>query len=113
MIARLVTLLPEPDSPTTPSVSPRRSVNERFGDRLHDPVAGPEADGEVADVEQRVRLCAQRRRADGPLAQSRVPHARIEERVDDVDDEVHDRDRGGGAEDDAEHGRQVLVAARR
>ena len=29
MIARLVTLFPEPDSPTTPSVSPRRSVNER------------------------------------------------------------------------------------
>ena len=30
MIARLVTLFPDPDSPTTPSVSPRRSVNERF-----------------------------------------------------------------------------------
>ena len=28
-IARLVTLLPEPDSPTMPSVSPRSSVNER------------------------------------------------------------------------------------
>jgi hypothetical protein len=30
MIARLVTLLPDPDSPTTPRVSPRRRVNERF-----------------------------------------------------------------------------------
>ena len=30
MIARLVTLFPDPDSPTTPSVSPRRTVNERF-----------------------------------------------------------------------------------
>ena len=28
MIARFETLLPEPDSPTTPSVSPRRSENE-------------------------------------------------------------------------------------
>ena len=28
-MARFVTLLPEPDSPTMPSVSPRRSVNER------------------------------------------------------------------------------------
>ena len=28
MIARLETLLPEPDSPTTPSVSPRRSEND-------------------------------------------------------------------------------------
>ena len=28
MIARFETLLPEPDSPTMPSVSPRRSVNE-------------------------------------------------------------------------------------
>ena len=27
MIARFETLLPEPDSPTTPSVSPRRSEN--------------------------------------------------------------------------------------
>ena len=29
MIARLVTLLPDPDSPTMPSVSPRRTLNER------------------------------------------------------------------------------------
>ena len=92
MIARFVTLLPEPDSPTTPSVSPRESVNEQVGDGLDDAVARREANGQVAHVEET---------AVESLA-SRVAHSRVEERVDDVDHEVHDRDRDGGDEHDAE-----------
>ncbi len=53
-MARLVTLLPEPDSPTMPSVSPRRSVKERPETALHDAVLGRELDREVADVEEQL-----------------------------------------------------------
>ncbi len=52
MIARFETLFPEPDSPTTPSVSPRRERERDVGDRLDDAVRRREADGEPADVEQ-------------------------------------------------------------
>ena len=107
MIARLVTLLPEPDSPTIAErlAAPQREREVR--DRLDDAVAGPEVDGEVADVEAGVDAARPRSRHLG------VPDARIEERVDDVDDEVHQRDRDGGAEHDAEHRRQVLRRSRR
>ena len=53
MIARLVTLLPEPDSPTTPSVSPRRSVNERSETACTTPSRVRKRTVEVADVEER------------------------------------------------------------
>ena len=102
MIARLVTLLPEPDSPTTPSVSPRRSVNERSETAWTTPSRVRKRTDEVADVEKR--------RVAGDGAHLRVPDARVEEGVDDVDHEVHDRNRGRGDEHHPEHGRKVLGA---
>ena len=53
MIARLVTLFPEPDSPTMPSVSPRWSVKDRSETALHDAVERRKHDRQVAHVEQR------------------------------------------------------------
>src|ERR1700754_2757680 len=38
-----------------------------------------------------------------------VPHARVEERVDDVDDQVQEDDEEGAHEDRALHGRQVAL----
>ena len=53
-MARLVTLLPEPDSPTMPSVSPRRSVNERPETALTMPSCVGNSHREVADVEEQL-----------------------------------------------------------
>ena len=52
MIVWLLTLLPEPDSPTMPSVLPASTENDRCCDRAHDPVVRAERDGEVIDLEQ-------------------------------------------------------------
>ena len=79
-IARFVTLLPEPDSPTMPSVSPRLEREREPGDRVDEPVL---ASGTAR--RDRGRRAAARR--------SSVPHSRVEEGVHDVDDEVHDDDR--------------------
>ena len=52
--ASAVIVLPEPDSPTTPRLSP---AGERKGDVAHDaqrPGGRGQIDGEVADVEQHV-----------------------------------------------------------
>ena len=46
------TLLPDPDSPTIPSVCPSLTVYDRSGDRLHEPVVGGELDGQVFDDEK-------------------------------------------------------------
>ena len=54
MTVRAVTLLPEPDSPTMPSVSPRLSWNEIAVDRRHDAVEDAEVGPQVADVEEDV-----------------------------------------------------------
>ena len=103
MIARFETLLPEPDSPTTPSVSPRESVNETSRDGLDDAVGGREADRQARDVEQ---LTVVRRRC------SRVADARVDERVEDVDDQVRERD-GDGAERARRRARSAGPAAGR
>ena len=50
----IVTLFPEPDSPTTPRVSPRPHRERDAVDGLDDPVVGLEVRPEVADVEQRL-----------------------------------------------------------
>ena len=52
--ARFVTLLPEPDSPTIPSVSPRWTRERQAVDGLDDAVRRRELDGEVLDLEQRL-----------------------------------------------------------
>ena len=82
----------------------RLAARERerdVGDGLHDAVRRREADGEPADVEE---LFAVRG--------SRVADSRVDERVEDVDDQVRERDGDGGEQHDAEHDRQVLRAAR-
>ena len=79
MIARFETLLPEPDSPTTPSVSPRESVNVTSLTAWTTP-------SDVGKRTVRPRTSRRSRRVAG----SRVPHSRIDERVEDVDDEVRD-----------------------
>src|SRR5438093_8475268 len=97
MTARLVTLLPEPDSPTTPSVSPRRRVKE--------------SSETARTIPSRVRKRTERSRTSRRIELSatlRVAYAWVEEGVDNVDNEVHQRHRGRGADDNAEHCRQIL-----
>ncbi len=48
-----VTLFPEPDSPTTPRVSPSSSVNVTPFDGLHEAVVGGEVHAQVAHLQQR------------------------------------------------------------
>ena len=55
MIVRQVTLLPEPDSPTMPSVLPSLDRERDAVDRLHDPVVRLEVGLEVVDLEERLR----------------------------------------------------------
>ena len=90
-----MTLLPEPDSPTIPNVSPAADGERETVDRLHDAIRRRELDLEVFDLDQ--RLCH------GLL----VPHARVEVGVDDVDDQVEDDDGDGAHEDDGHDDRQV------
>ena len=52
MIARESTVLPEPDSPTMPSVLPWSSVKRDALDGPQRPAAGGEGDVEVLDLEQ-------------------------------------------------------------
>ena len=49
MIERFVTDLPEPDSPTMPSVSPRSQVEADAVNRLDDAVLGLEVRPQVSD----------------------------------------------------------------
>ena len=49
-----VTVLPQPDSPTTPSVSPRVDREVDAVDRAHHAVVGREMRLEPADLEQRL-----------------------------------------------------------
>ena len=49
----LATLLPHPDSPTIPSVSPRSTANETPSTALTTPSSVVEVDLEVLDLEQR------------------------------------------------------------
>ena len=53
MIVRQVTLLPQPDSPTMPSVLPFSTEKLDAVDRLDDPVVGPEVRLQIVDVEKR------------------------------------------------------------
>ena len=49
----LLTLLPEPDSPTIPSVRPRSRTNENSVHGPDQAVVGLEVDPQVADLQQR------------------------------------------------------------
>ena len=54
MIVSAVTLLPEPDSPTIPSVWPRPRLKRHAVDGGHGPVHHVEVRLQVADVEEDV-----------------------------------------------------------
>ena len=54
-IESAVTLLPQPDSPTTPSVSPAAHGVGDAVDRPHDPVRGEEVGLQIVDLQQRLR----------------------------------------------------------
>ena len=52
MIARLVTLLPDPDSPTRPTISPGADRQVQAVDRVHRPGHGAERDRQAAHLQQ-------------------------------------------------------------
>ena len=85
MIARLVTLLPEPDSPTMPSVLPRSSVNDSPSTDLTRP----------SSVGKWIRRSVARRLPTRPGVvrrwQSRL-HPRVDDGVQEVDDQVRQDD---------------------
>src|SRR4051794_11413153 len=118
MMARLDTLLPEPDSPTMPSVLPRSRVKlspftaftrpssvgkctcRSLSSKNGLPVRSAEA--VVVTVSVTCRL----------LDGSGQPHARVDEGVQDVDDHVGEDDEDGGEQDHA-HDRGQVVAEHR
>ena len=53
MIERLSTVLPDPDSPTTPSDLPRFERARHAVDGTNEPAFGPEVGPQVVDFEQR------------------------------------------------------------
>ena len=56
MIDSEVTLLPQPDSPTRPRISPRRTVEVDAGHGAHCALAQPERGPQALDVEQHLAL---------------------------------------------------------
>ena len=78
MIVRKLTLLPEPDSPTTPRVSPGSIENETPSTAL----TNPSSVGKWT-----LRSLTSR---SGNRLIDVVPHPRVQERVDDVHEEVRD-----------------------
>src|SRR4051794_234354 len=104
MIARFETLLPEPDSPTMPRVSPRDSVNDTSETAWTMP-------SEVGKRTVRPRTSRRRSPLDDVIpapACSCVSDSGVDERVKDVDDQVHQRDGECRQQHDAEHGREIL-----
>src|ERR671936_2169061 len=90
MIVRQVTLLPEPDSPTIPSVSP-------FAIEKVTPST-------ALTIPSSVRKCVLRSRTSRSAIRAlsvRQPDPGIDPRVEEVDDEVEDDDRG------SEHGSEL------
>src|SRR3954447_20513054 len=92
-----VTLLPEPDSPTMPSTSPARTVNET-------PSTARISPSSVLKDTRRSRTS--RRRASGNA------HPRVEDAVEDVDDRVGDDDEERRVDGGRHDHRQVEVLQR-
>src|ERR1700704_2329929 len=90
---RLDTLLPEPDSPTIPSASPARTSYEMPSTAFTRPSS--------------VWKCTYRSRT--VSSGSGIFHARVDERIEDVDDQVGDDDEEGTDQDGALDHRQVRV----
>ena len=95
MIASAVMLLPQPDSPTMHSVSPRSSEERQVVEHAHAPVVGVELDLQSSHVEKRVA--------------HRSPQLRVERVVQAVADQA-DREHG---EEDARPGKVTAHQASR
>src|SRR4051795_198475 len=93
---RLETLLPEPDSPTIPSACPRSTSYEMPSTAFTRPSS--------------VSKCTYRSRT--VSSGSGIFHARVDEGVEDVHDQVHDDDEEGADQDGALDHRQVRVLDR-
>ena len=93
---RHVTLLPEPDSPTIPSVSPGSIANETPSTAWTKP----------SSVRKRVRRFSTSSRAVSE------PDPRIEDRVETVDDQVEQDDHDGREHDDADDHREIRLLVR-
>src|SRR3954471_2584546 len=114
-MVRLVTDFPEPDSPTIPSVLPRATSKEspstartmpssvlKLTCRSRTESSGPASagDGTPASLVRVVTTVLL-------LPGLGEPHARVDEGVGGVDDDVEQQDHGGGEQHHAEQQRQV------
>src|SRR3954470_4705447 len=105
-IASEVTLLPEPDSPTMPSVWP-------FSRAKDEPVTAWTMPSSVSNRTLRSLTSRNGRGAGEPMdnvASSAQPHARGDDAVQHVDDQVHDDDEAGSEQGNAQDHRQVAAA---
>src|SRR3954451_15658286 len=102
MIVRQVTLFPEPDSPTMPSVLPFATWKLTPSTSLTTP----------SSVRKCVRRSLTSRRAMGPLHHLGESDSRVDDGVQKVDDEVEDDDRDRREHDHSLHRRQVEVRDR-
>src|SRR5580765_8414012 len=100
MIVRQVTLLPEPDSPTMPSVLPFSTLKLTPSTALTTP----------SSVRKWVRRSLTSSRA--TLRLLGEPDSGVDHRIQKIDDEVEDDDRDRREHDHALHGRQVEVRDR-
>src|SRR4029077_14223467 len=94
------TVLPEPDSPTMPSTSPRAIDNESPSTACTTPLS-------VLNETRRSRTWRS-----GVVAESGMPDSRVEQRVHEVDDRVDDDDEERGVDDRRHDHRQVEIHQR-
>src|SRR3954447_16734015 len=105
-IASEVTLLPEPDSPTMPSVLP-------FSSEKVEPLTAWTMPSSVSNRTLRSLTSRNGRGVTWPMdngSPSAQPHARVDDAVQQVDDQVHEDDEERGKQGDTEDHRQVIGA---
>src|SRR5215831_19081217 len=100
----IVTLLPDPDSPTMPSVSPSDTVNETPSTALTTPSS-------VRKLTLRLRTSSSGSAITAP-SPSRGPHSRIERGVGDVDHRVREHDEEGAVDHGGHDHREIQVGQR-
>src|SRR5262245_10194278 len=103
MIVRQVTLLPEPDSPTMPSVLPFSTLKLTPSTAFTTP----------SSVRKCVRRSLTSRRAIAPLHHLGESDSWVDYGVQEINNEVEDDDRDRGEDDHALHRRQVEGRDRR
>src|SRR5579859_5616133 len=106
----IVTLLPDPDSPTMPSVSPWATVNDTPSTALTTPSS-------VRKLTRRSRTSSSGSAITWPppsarTGRSRRPHPRVEPRVGDVDERVREHDEERAVDHRGHDHRQIEVGQR-